>query len=477
MENFPQIVYFRITSRCNNDCKYCYGPKKVRALSFQRLKKIFDLFSKNKVKGVVLTGGEPLIHKDITKIFRVLKKHHFKIFLDTNGDWFFKYQKEIQENVNVLGLPLDFASDISYRHKNHFRKIKTILDGYKKTKGKPLLRIGTVVTKDNFQELSKIADFLKNYKIDLWKIYQFIPIGLNATKNQKALEIRENIFEKVTSEIKEKYSAYFKITISRRKDRSDAYFMINPNGQVIMPTDDGRICREIIAGSIFDKDIVTKWKKLVYVRKYMDNAEPTFKFRYSVYPMDQKYNRLWQIAKSYYRKGQFYNLDHIDWEIKEALMLCKKENLDDSIFLPLIILHDIGYIKVPRENPFNQKTRIIHMQAGGEITKRILQRIGYPSDKIEKISFYVAIHDFWSLGYYWPYKKDLYLGMFNDLDYISMITPKGFSAMQKILTKNNQEMFDYLKDNEKLISRPFVNKTARALFKDYLLERRQELNL
>lgn len=477
MENLPQIVYFRITSRCNNDCKYCYGPKKVRALRFKRLKKVFDLFSKNKVKGVVLTGGEPLIHKDIARIFKALKKHHLKIFLDTNGDWFFKYRKEIQKNVSVLGLPLDFASDVSYRHKNHFRKIKTILDWYNETKEKPLLRIGTVVTKDNFQELPKIAEFLKNYKIDLWKIYQFIPIGLSATKNRKSLDIREKIFEKVTSEIKEKYSSYFKIAISKRKERSDAYFMINPNGQVVMPTDNGKTCREIIMGNIFDKDIVVKWKKLVYVRKYMDNAEPTFKFRYSAFPMDQKYNRLWQIAKHYYQKGQFYNLDHIDWEIKEALTLCKKEKLNDSIFLPLIILHDIGYVRVPRKNPFEKETRTIHMKAGGEITRRILQKIGYPPNKIERISFYVTIHDFWSLGYHWPYKKDLYLGTFNDLDYISMITPKGFPAMKRILMKNSQEMFDYFKDNEKLISRPFVSKTTRGLFSDYLSERQQELKL
>jgi hypothetical protein len=44
MENFPQIITFRITSRYNNNYKYCFGPKNVKEISLVELKKLFNLF-------------------------------------------------------------------------------------------------------------------------------------------------------------------------------------------------------------------------------------------------------------------------------------------------------------------------------------------------------------------------------------------------------------------------------------------------
>ena len=54
----PEVVNFKITSRCNNDCKYCFGPEKtLKEMDFSKLKKLFQLLYKNGVKGVNLTGG------------------------------------------------------------------------------------------------------------------------------------------------------------------------------------------------------------------------------------------------------------------------------------------------------------------------------------------------------------------------------------------------------------------------------------
>lgn len=80
MGNFPEIINFRITSRCNHNCKYCYGPKNIKELSFPELKKIFNLFHKRGVKVAVLTGGEPLLREDIGEIFQELKKIISKYF-------------------------------------------------------------------------------------------------------------------------------------------------------------------------------------------------------------------------------------------------------------------------------------------------------------------------------------------------------------------------------------------------------------
>ena len=279
MKTFPEIVTFRITSKCNNNCKYCYGPQKdIEELDFLKLKRLFHLFSKNGVKAIVLTGGEPLVREDFEEIIKELKKLNFKIFLDTNGDLFFKYSDLITKNIDVLGLPIDFPNK-SYRNSDNLNTIFNILNFFKDKSQKPILRIGTVVTNDNINELEKIGDLIKDYPIDIWKIYEFIPQN-NAVKNKSLLEVSLQQFDETAQKIKDKFSAYFKIVISKRKNRTNAYFFVASNGEVFMPVDDFNICREIKIGNVFDKDIIEKWGKFVSENNYQDNAKDTFNYRF-----------------------------------------------------------------------------------------------------------------------------------------------------------------------------------------------------
>lgn len=281
MINFPQIVTFRITSQCNHSCKYCYGPKNIRELNFSELKKIFNLFYKKGVRAVVLTGGEPLLREDIVKIFQELKKNNFKIFLDTNGDFFFKYKDYIDKYVDVLGLPIDYSSKShTYRDSKNFENILKILNYYEEKRIKPTLRVGTVVTKENLNDLKNIAELLKNYKIDIWKLYQFMPSGTNAALNKRDLQINTISFKRKTDCIKEKYSKYFKIVISKISERSNAYFLIDPDGRVFMPISDLKTQRELTISNIFDKDIGDRWGKLVSKENYINNAKVTFNYKF-----------------------------------------------------------------------------------------------------------------------------------------------------------------------------------------------------
>lgn len=280
MKKFPEIVTFRITSRCNNNCKYCFGPpKNLEEFDFSKLRKLFCLFYKGGVKSIVLTGGEPLIRKDFEDIIKELKKYNFKIFLDTSGDLFFKYKDLIPQNIDVLGLPIDFP-DKSYRNPDNLKTVLKILNFFKNKSIRPVIRIGTVVTKENLKELEKIGNLIRNYPVDIWKIYEFTPQNINAIKNKSLLEISVKQFNEATRKIKEKFSKYFKLVISKRKDRTNAYFFVASNGNVFIPLDDNNICREIEIGNIFDKNIVLKRRKLFLKNNYIRNAKVTFNYKF-----------------------------------------------------------------------------------------------------------------------------------------------------------------------------------------------------
>jgi len=85
--------------------------------------------------------------------------------------------------------------------------------------------------------------------------------------------------------------------------------------------------------------------------------------------------------------------------------------------MPLVILHDVGYAKVPKDNPFKLDLRKAHMKAGAKIARKILTELNYPKNKVDKIVNYISIHDNWAFGQNDIYTKDKILGTFSDLDY------------------------------------------------------------
>ncbi len=190
--------------------------------------------------------------------------------------------------------------------------------------------------------------------------------------------------------------------------------------------------------------------------------------------MKKVYSKIRELAKPYYKKGRSMDLEHVEWMITEALTVCKKEGLDDSLLIPLVILHDVGYANIPKSNPFNLDVREVHMVEGAKITKKILEKLNYPQNKIKKIAYYVSVHDNWAFGDM-EYKKDKVLGALKDLDFIWMVTSKGFLALMKILKKTPEKMIDYIQSRPKEENLVLTSKTTKKMFDKYLRNRKKEI--
>ncbi|WP_373031376.1 radical SAM/SPASM domain-containing protein [Sulfurovum sp.] len=86
-ESFPSIVQVEITNRCNLKCTMCPVIKSERSksdLTFELFEKIV-LDSKGLCELLVLTGGEPLLNKDIFRMIKFATKHGLKTWLATNA--------------------------------------------------------------------------------------------------------------------------------------------------------------------------------------------------------------------------------------------------------------------------------------------------------------------------------------------------------------------------------------------------------
>lgn len=87
--NIASVIF---TSGCNFRCFYCHNldlvlPERIQENQFIEESEIFDYLLKNKslLDAVVITGGEPTIHKDLPEFIKKIKGLNLLVKLDTNG--------------------------------------------------------------------------------------------------------------------------------------------------------------------------------------------------------------------------------------------------------------------------------------------------------------------------------------------------------------------------------------------------------
>ena len=75
---------------CNLRCPFCHNPELVQPSCFKEPLEETDILEfltrrRDRLDGVVITGGEPTIHKDLPHLIEKIRALGFAIKLDTNG--------------------------------------------------------------------------------------------------------------------------------------------------------------------------------------------------------------------------------------------------------------------------------------------------------------------------------------------------------------------------------------------------------
>ncbi len=271
------IVDWRITSKCSNDCNFCYasneGIKNDLSTNMQDIDLIIEQINKLGCRTICITGGEPTLCENIVYILRELHMKNFSIYLSTNGEKYLTYNKTIEDLLDKLSLPLDGYNDESNtcngRNSGSFTQVVEILKYYKQNrnrKSKPKIKISTLLSKNNctVDHITKISRFLDDYSsvVDIWKIYEFIPESRGLI-NRYEYEIDEEQITDIEDELKKvSLKSDYKIELVKRPERNSAYFIVQPNADIIIPMEAEKDqVNEVIIGNILTDDIEIIKKK------------------------------------------------------------------------------------------------------------------------------------------------------------------------------------------------------------------------
>jgi GTP 3',8-cyclase len=185
------ISYLRVsvTDRCDFRCVYCMAEEmsflpKAELLTLEELDRVCSAFVRLGVRKLRLTGGEPLVRRNIMTLFRSLGRHLGAGMLDeltltTNGSQLARYASELADcgvrRVNVSLDTLDPAKFTEITRRGH---IEVVLDGLAAAKAAGLaVKINTVALRGvNEEELGDLVAWCGDQGFDLVFI-EVMPMG------------------------------------------------------------------------------------------------------------------------------------------------------------------------------------------------------------------------------------------------------------------------------------------------------------
>ncbi len=215
-----QHNYLRIslTERCNLRCSYCMplegvqlSPAKhlMNANEIYSIAKIFVNLGVNKIR---LTGGEPLVRKDFSRILERLSNLNVDLSITTNAVSIDRYLIQLKKarletiNVSLDTLDADKYQKITFR--NYFNRVyqnilTLISEGFK-------VKINAVLMRGiNEDEILNFIKLTENLPI-VFRFIEFMPFNGNQWRREKTIS-----FNEIMRKIKKEYPSN---QITRTKD-------------------------------------------------------------------------------------------------------------------------------------------------------------------------------------------------------------------------------------------------------------------
>jgi len=206
MNNIPKLIdpfnraitYLRVsvTDRCDFRCVYCMSENmnflpKADLLTLEELDKMCTAFISQGVEKLRITGGEPLVRRNIMVFFNSISRHLKtgalkELTLTTNGSQLHRFAEQLAEiGIKRINVSLDTLNEEKFSQITRWGRLVQVLKGIDAALAAGIkIKINTVALKDfNEDELDKIVKWCANRKMDLTFI-EVMPMGDIGNENR-----------------------------------------------------------------------------------------------------------------------------------------------------------------------------------------------------------------------------------------------------------------------------------------------------
>jgi len=206
MNNIPKLIdpfnrpitYLRVsvTDRCDFRCVYCMSENmnflpKADLLTLEELDKMCTAFISQGVEKLRITGGEPLVRRNIMEFFSSISRHLKtgalkELTLTTNGSQLHRFAEQLaQIGIRRINVSLDTLNEEKFSQITRWGRLVQVLNGIDAALAAGIkIKINTVALKDfNEDELEEIVKWCANRKMDLTFI-EVMPMGDIGNENR-----------------------------------------------------------------------------------------------------------------------------------------------------------------------------------------------------------------------------------------------------------------------------------------------------
>ncbi|HZS82728.1 MAG TPA: GTP 3',8-cyclase MoaA [Stellaceae bacterium] len=193
-----RITYLRVsvTDRCDFRCVYCMAEDmtflpKSEILSLEELDRLCSAFIRHGVRKLRLTGGEPLVRRNVMSLFHALGRHRAtgaleELTLTTNGSQLARHAEELHAcGVRRLNVSLDTLDPAKFAAITRWGKLDKVMDGLAAAKRAGLaVKINAVALKGvNDDEFDDLVAWAGDQGFDLVFI-EVMPMGDLGTESR-----------------------------------------------------------------------------------------------------------------------------------------------------------------------------------------------------------------------------------------------------------------------------------------------------
>lgn len=219
MENVLKDSYGRqirdlrisVTDRCNFRCFYCLPngepplARKETILTFEEIVYISEIFVSLGVEKIRLTGGEPILRKnlvDLVEKLSTLKPNLKDLALTSNGFDFHKHAENLKNaGLDRVTISLDSLKAEKFQQITGVDKLSEVLAAIESAKENEFqpIKINAVIIRDcNDDELIDFAAFARDNDVS-FRFIEFMPLDSGHSWNRGKVVSGREIFEKINA--------------------------------------------------------------------------------------------------------------------------------------------------------------------------------------------------------------------------------------------------------------------------------------
>lgn len=201
-----------VTEACNAKCKYCLASMTPKNGQNQSLKAVEQATKKAKLNGAKeasISGGEPLLDKNIIPKIRIVKKYFDKINLQTNGILLTNPKRLKTAGITHVIINLPSYNPKVYEELTGVRKYEHVITNIRKAEEEGLnIRINTVLVKGytgDHAHCLKMIEFSKQLGIKELTFTQLVPANKFAKEHRTDINTTRMLFKRLTQTENNKY--------------------------------------------------------------------------------------------------------------------------------------------------------------------------------------------------------------------------------------------------------------------------------